>query len=261
MPAEGRHSARFTRRRFGVVAGGALASFALGGACHGSEPQPGGDGRIAARPRSGVKTSATGARRLDLGGERGAVLQMPATGMSDPLPLLVLFHGAGGSAQNILRRLGPAAAEAGAAVLAPDSRSTTWDAIRGGFGPDVAFIDRALLRVFDLVAVDPDRVSAAGFSDGATYALSIALINGDLFRCVVAFSPGFVVEGPTQGKPRLFISHGVADEILPIDRCSRTIVPRLRSRGYDVTYREFDGGHTVPADVSRVGLRWATLKG
>ena len=69
------------------------------------------------------------------------------------------------------------------------------------------------------------------------------MINGDLFPRVVAFSPGFVVEGTAHGKPRLFISHGTADPILPIDRCSRVIVPALRARGYDVTFREFDGGH------------------
>ena len=27
--------------------------------------------------------------------------------------------------------------------------------------------------------------------------------------------------------------------------------------GYDVDYREFDGGHTIPADIAREGMRWA----
>lgn len=172
-----------------------------------------------------------------------------------PLPLFVLLHGAGGSGPGVLRHLGSAADEAGIAVLAPDSRDSSWDAIRGGFGGDVTFIDRALDRVFETVAVDPARVAVGGFSDGATYALSLGLINGDVFRRVAAFSPGFVVDGAPHGKPRFFISHGTADPILPIDQCSRTIVPGLRRLGYEVTFREFEGGHEVPADIARDAFR------
>jgi predicted esterase len=34
------------------------------------------------------------------------------------------------------------------------------------------------------------------------------------------------------------------------------IVPELRNAGYDVTYREFDGGHEVPAEISEEALDW-----
>jgi predicted esterase len=250
-----------SRRRFGAIAGGALASIALGGACDGSVTQEAASGRITARPR-GVATvpagsaAGTGARTLGLGGSRDAVLQLPSKASSAPVPMVVLLHGAGGSGQGVLRRLGSAADEAGVAVLAPDSRGSSWDAIGSGFGPDVSFMTRALERVFETVAVDPERIAAGGFSDGATYAISLGLINGDLFRRVVAFSPGFLVEGPPHGKPRFFISHGTADTILPIDHCSRLIVPALRKRGYDVTFREFDGGHEVPAVIAGEGMRW-----
>jgi phospholipase/carboxylesterase len=152
--------------------------------------------------------------------------------------------------------LGSAADEAGVAVLAPNSRDRTWDAIRGRFASDVVFVNRALERVFDTVAVDAARIAIGGFSDGATYALSLGLINGDLFSRVVAFSPGFVVEGARNGTPQFFISHGTADQILPIDRCSRRIVRELRERKYEVMFREFDGGHEMPVDVARDALRW-----
>jgi predicted esterase len=264
---------QINRRRFGAIAGGTLASF-FGGACRGGEgslvavvgrrfsgagaagADEANDGRLAARPRANVSTSAKG-ERLGLGSARDAILRLPATAPAAPLPLLVLLHGAGGSAEGILRRLGTAAAEAGVAVLAPDSRDSSWDAIRGGFGPDVTFVDRALERVFDTVSVDPARIAVGGFSDGATYALSLGLVNGDLFRRVVAFSPGFVVSATPHGKPQVFISHGTADPILPIDQCSRVIVPWLRTHGYGVTFREFDGGHEMPAEVAREAVQWA----
>jgi len=117
-------------------------------------------------------------------------------------------------------------------------------------------MDRALERVFETVSVDPARMAVGGFSDGASYAVSLGLLNGDLFRRVVAFSPGFIVNGPPQGTPRFFISHGTADPILPIDQCSRVIVPWLRTHRYDVTFREFDGGHEVPADIARESMVW-----
>lgn len=248
---------RVTRRHFASIAGGAIASFALGGACQGSQSREPGDGRISARPRTGVRASGSRSRALGLGGARDAVLQMPANVTSAPVPLCVLLHGAGGGSAGILRRLGSAADDAGVAVLAPDSRESSWDAIQGDLGPDVIFLNRALERVFDTVPVDPARVSVAGFSDGATYALTLGLINGDLFRRIVAFSPGFLVHGPPYGKPKVFISHGTADTILPIDRCSRRIVPGLQKRGYDVTFREFNGGHTIPPEIARDGMRWA----
>jgi predicted esterase len=248
-------SMHMTRRRFSGILGSAVASFAFGDACDRAGAGEANDGRLTARPRANVTTSGGERRALGLDSGRDAILQLPKA-TSAPLPLLVLFHGASGNGEGILRRLGTAADEAGVAVLAPDSRNGTWDAIRDGFGGDVTFVDRALARVFELVAVDPARIAAGGFSDGATYALSLGLINGDLFRRVAAFSPGFIVQGTAHGKPQVFVSHGTADPILPIDQCSRVIVPTLQRRGYDVTFREFDGRHEVPADIAREGMRW-----
>jgi predicted esterase len=250
-------SAAMTRRRFGATIGGALASFALGGACHSaSEPRDADEGRLTARPRAHGETSGRGERALGLDSARDAILHLPPKAAGDPLPLIVLFHGAGGSAEGVLRRLGSAPDDAGVAVLAPCSRDSSWDAIRDSFGRDVTFLDRALERVFETVAVDPERLGVGGFSDGATYALSLGLINGDLFRRVVAFSPGFVIEGTPHGKPRFFVSHGTGDPILPIDRCGRRIAAGLQKRGYDVTFREFHGGHEIPPDIARDGMRW-----
>jgi phospholipase/carboxylesterase len=251
-----RRSGPLTRRRFATIAGTALASLAVGGACRGSEAwTAAAQGRITARPRRGVTTSGTGTRPLGLGESRDGLLQLPANAGA-ALPLLVLLHGAGGSGAGILKRLGAVASDAGVAVLAPDSRGATWDAVRGRFGADVEFIGRALDRVFETTAVDPARVAIGGFSDGATYAVSLGLLNGDVFRRVLAFSPGFLVEGQPRGHARFFISHGTADRILPIDRCSRLIVDALRTSGHQVTYREFDGGHEIPAAIAREGMEW-----
>lgn len=252
-------SGSISRRRFGQMTGGALASAIVSpvvGCAIDTSALQNLEGRLSVRTKGGVRTTASGTQRLGLEQARDAILQMPAAIPSSPIPLLVLLHGAGGSAERQLMRMGSAPSDAGVAVLAPDSRGGTWDAIRGRFGPDVSFLNRALGRVFDLVSVDPARLVIGGFSDGASYALSLGLINGRLFRKIAAFSPGFVVPGEPDGKPRVFISHGTHDDILPIDRCGRVIAQRLRAGSYDVTFREFDGGHEIPPAIARDGLSW-----
>jgi predicted esterase len=36
------------------------------------------------------------------------------------------------------------------------------------------------------------------------------------------------------------------------------MVPRLRSMGYDVTFKEFDGRHELPPPIAEEALRWMT---
>ena len=238
-----------------MITASTAASLAVGSACSSVIPSLN-DGRLSARPRDGVKTTNTGEIKLELDRERDAILRLPERHAGSPLPLFVMLHGATQSAEDMFWYLGTAPEEAGVAVLAPNSRDTTWDAIGGSFGNDVEFLNRALERVFENVSIDPKRISIGGFSDGASYGISLGLINGDLFSSVIAFSPGFVVDGAAHSKPRIFISHGTNDGILPIDRCGRRIAAQLKSRGYDVTFREFEGDHEIPADVVREGLRF-----
>jgi phospholipase/carboxylesterase len=249
--------ASFTRRRFVWTAGGALGSVAFGEACSASTKAADGENaRLTARPRGDVTTSLkTGLLGVGKPGQDG-MIQMPSKMPNGKVPLLVYLHGASQSSASMIRRVGPFAEEFGVALFCPDSRNTTWDAIRGEFGPDVVFLNRALEHIFSQLAVDPARFAIGGFSDGASYALSLGIANGDLFPKVVVGSPGFVMPAEAHGRPRFYISHGTADQILPIDQCSRVIVPRLRAMGYDVTYREFEGRHELPAEIANEAFRW-----
>jgi phospholipase/carboxylesterase len=117
-------------------------------------------------------------------------------------------------------------------------------------------IDTALAQVFDRFTVDPRHLAVAGFSDGASYALSLGLTNGDLFSHVIGFSPGFAAPAEPVGQPKIFMTHGVDDRVLPIDQTSRRVAPRLQRAGYSLTYDEFSGGHVVPGDQARRALDW-----
>lgn len=194
---------------------------------------------------------------LNLGQPRDGLLYVPPSYRSgQAAPLVLSLHGAGGSARDGLWPLRDLADEAGLIVLAPQSRGRTWDIILGSYGPDVEFLNLALSHVLGLYDVDEARLAIGGFSDGASYALSLGLINGDLFPSVIAFSPGFMAPTSQHGSPRFFVSHGIRDNVLPIDPCSRRIVPQLKAAGYSVEYHEFDGPHTVPPDIARHALSW-----
>jgi phospholipase/carboxylesterase len=170
---------------------------------------------------------------------------------------MVFLHGASGNGRRVLRAVLGAADRYGAVIAAPDSRGPTWDIIASHeFGPDVQFIDRVLNEVADQCDVDFDRLAIGGISDGASYALSLGLTNGDLFGDIVAFSPGFLLTIEVHGKPRVFISHGTQDQVLPIDVCGRRIAAQLVHADYAVTFHEFDGGHTVPAEIADLGFAW-----
>jgi predicted esterase len=197
-----------------------------------------------------------GIRALELATARDTLLYVPPTCRPGiPAALAVTLHGAGGEAQHGLDLLLPETAERGLLLLAPASRRATWDVLTGGYGPDVALLNRALIAVFAHYTIDPERVAITGFSDGASYALSLGLINGGLFRHILAFSPGFALPTRTADAPAIFLSHGREDPVLPIERCGRRIAVRLRSLSYDIDYREFAGGHVVPTDMVEAAFR------
>jgi phospholipase/carboxylesterase len=60
----------------------------------------------------------------------------------------------------------------------------------GEFGPDARYLSAAAQRVLRTYKVNPSRIALVGFSDGATYALSLGLPLGRVFHHIVAFSPG-----------------------------------------------------------------------
>ena len=142
------------------------------------------NGRLRARPGLVTGAAPVGLQPLMLGAARDSYLYTPATyRVERPVPLVLLLHGAGGHARQGLDLLRSLADAAGLLLLAPASREHTWDLLVGRrYGPDLTLIDRALEQTFSRYAVAPERVAVGGFSDGASYALSLGSPTGTSSR-------------------------------------------------------------------------------
>ena len=251
-----------SRREFVITGACAAAATMLPGCKTSTEPDPSDpppiprDGQLSARPGAPTLEPTLGESPLNLGTPRDGFLYVPESYSPDtPTPLFVGLHGATGQASN-WESYKARAEERGMVFLAPDSRGVTWDVTTAGFGEDVDFINQALQHTFDRCRIDPSRLALGGFSDGASYTLSLGITNGDLFSHLVAYSPGFLFAPDPVGNPRVYISHGTQDQVLSVTVTRNEIVPGLRDAGYDVTYEEFDGVHEVPAAISESALDW-----
>lgn len=223
--------------------------------------------QLSARPHTSAVTMAAGTVRL----ADGSLAYRPPNATSSSLPLLVLLHGGGEDAATLLKRFQTVAVERGLLLLAPRSAGPTWDLVprsegRGGalalkvrskprFGRDVQRVDAALAALFASAAVNPRRVVLLGFSDGASFALSLGTANPGLFSAVIALSPGFVVvPGEVAPAQRLIIVHGRGDPVLSFDTTRRDILSLLRTSGFKPVFLDHEGGHRIDEPTLRQAL-------
>jgi len=215
-------------------------------------------GRLSFTPAEPVEGPLpAGRNHLHISTERDAVLFVPA-GISalEMVPLFVMFHGAGGFPEKVLPFLEAHAERDKFLILAPHSMYATWDIVIGGSGPDLERLQQALVEVTSHYRIDNRRLAFAGFSDGASYALSIGITNGDIASHVIAFSGGFMSVFMQEGAPEIFIAHGLRDEQLPIETSGRANAGKLKAAGYDVQYVEFDGLHVIEPDVVSMAVQF-----
>ena len=215
--------------------------------------------QLQARPLPVAMTLPPGVSRIG----KNALAYRPKNAAAPPLPLIVLLHGAGGDAGRFLGEFKAIADRRGAILLALKSAGRTWDLQprRGGgasFGRDAVNLDSALAELFAKAPVDRERVVLLGFSDGASFALSLGLANPQVFRAIVALSVGGVFPPSRLDETqRLFIAHGRRDPVLPFANIERRIVPGLERNGLEPRVRWFNGSHVMDRDAIEEGLDFA----
>jgi phospholipase/carboxylesterase len=217
-------------------------------ACGGSSPtKPAEVGPVLhSRPGTPSLMGNKGKTEFEIAGSV-AVAYVPESIQRDqPVGLVLLLHGALRTVETFVDAHRPIADSTRVIVLAPYATYQTWDAIfLEYFGSDITVLDASLDWVFQRWSIDPAKIVISGFSDGATYALGVGRANGDLFARIAAYSPGFLIDVPAQGKPPILISHGNEDAVLSFEYTKNTIVPTLEQLGHTVVFREFTGPHAL----------------
>ena len=192
---------------------------------------------------------------------------VPAT--REGAPTLLLLHGTGGD-ENDLLPLGRSIAP-GAALLSPRGK-----VLENGMP---RFFRRLAEGVFDLedlrvrtheladwveaaathYGLDPARVWAMGFSNGANIAASMLLLRpatlagAILLRAMLPFEPE---QAPDLEGRRVLIASGRGDPLVAAAQVER-LAQVLRDAGTDVQVQWSNGGHSLePSDIAAAAAWW-----
>ena len=186
-----------------------------------------------------------------------AFAYVPAT-ITGPAPLIVVLHGAGGDARYFLDQFKHDADQRGAILLSVQSSGRTWAQRRPTDDEaDVANIKAAIAELTAKAPIDEGRTTVMGFSDGASYALSIGMAYPGLFRTIVAFSPGYAfAPSNIDTEQRIFIAHSRRDPILPAANV-RDMIKGLEGAGYSPEVHWFTGGHEIDPQLKNAALDFA----
>ena len=186
-----------------------------------------------------------------------AVAYVPAT-ITGSAPLIVVLHGAGGDARYFLDQFKHDADRRGAILLSVQSSGRTWAQRKPTDDEaDVANIRTAIADLTEKALIDKGRTTVLGFSDGASYALSIGMAYPGLFRTIVAFSPGYAFAPLNiDTEQRIFIAHSRRDPILPAANV-RDMIKGLEAAGYSPEVHWFNGGHEIDPQLKNAALDFA----
>jgi phospholipase/carboxylesterase len=186
-----------------------------------------------------------------------AIAYVPAS-LRSPAPLIVLLHGAGGDARLFLDAFKRDADQRGFLLLSIQSSGRTWARRKpSGKEADVVNIETAMTALSSTMPVDRNRVTVMGFSDGASYALSVGMAYPDLFHTIVAFSPGYAfAPKELDTEQRIFITHSRRDPILPAEN-TRRMVEGLERAGFAPEVHWFSGGHEIDPQLKKAAFDFA----
>ena len=191
----------------------------------------------------------------------------PPSSASESYALLVLLHGRGADAHDLL----PLANELGRDDLLVVSPQAPYP-LPGPFGMGYAWYDMhdigdpdpetfapslARLRQFlDAVVagypVDAERVFLLGFSQGAVMSLATAFTDPRRLAGVIALS-GYLPEAVSRAEGGrldnlpVFIGHGNADPLISVAEGQKAR-DALAAKAADVTYREYSTAHRIAPD-------------
>lgn len=195
-----------------------LAVVALGG--HDASRAAGGGGACSGAPRPGNLYV-----QLVVGGvPRSAIVHVPRTARRGArLPLVLAFHGAGGTGSHMasystLEALSDSAGFVSVfpSAARPHRRWVLAEEDAGG-PQDLQFVGQVLDRAEDLVCVDPTRVYATGVSNGGGMAARLGCEMSDRLAAIAPVAGGYsTLDACHPSRPVSVLEmHGTRDLVVP----------------------------------------------
>lgn len=212
----------------GVIA---LTAFAVGMTAEGGNHKP---APAASPPAATTSASASGAAcsaakplgagahtlRLKVGGTwREAYVHVPRSAVGHPAPMVVDFHGMGGTGKFMSDWTGMSkvAERSGFVVAYPTALAPkrAWALQPGPDNQDVAFVRALIPAVAQRWCVDDRRVSAVGVSNGGGFTARVACDIGGRLSGVVVVAGAMTEVGDCRSGPPVSILeiHGTSDQV------------------------------------------------
>lgn len=223
--------------------------------------------------------------------ERSALVAAPARPIAGSgSPLVLVFHGHGGSSANAARTfrthelwpeavvIYPQGLPTVGQVTDPQGRRPGWQHVPGGERDrDLEFVDVMLGWAKDRFHIDAARVFAAGHSNGGSMVYVLWAARGDAFAAFAPSSSVFRPDVIRTAKPKpAFVVAGRQDPLVPFAAQQRSLTSLLRlnqagaegqawrgdaklhsSRGgADVVAYLHPGGHAMPADAGALVVQF-----
>jgi predicted esterase len=201
---------------------------------------------------------------------QGQPVRTAGASIPDASAAVVLFHGRGGTATDILL-LSDDLDRPAVTYRAPQASDRTWypHSFLAPLQKNEPHLSSALQAASDVVAtladegIPPDKTLLLGFSQGACLALEFAARHPDRYGGVVALSGGLIGNGERDADPPedktfdydgslddtpVFLGCSDRDPHIPLRRVEQT-AETLERHGAAVTKRIYEGmGHTITAD-------------
>jgi polyhydroxybutyrate depolymerase len=190
---------------------------------------------------------------IDVDGvERTYLVVVPASldGVATEAPVVMAFHGTNGTAEHVAETYGITGA-ARALYVYPQAlwnepaSAVAWDIEVEGV--DFAFFDAMLVDLAQKYCVDPNRIFAAGQSNGAFFVNELGCRRPDVLRAIAPVAGG----GPSwypdcTSMMATMIVHGLADDTVPIQQGAN-------ARDFWLETNECEPGTSTPTEPPPCG--------
>lgn len=166
---------------------------------------------------------------------------------------VVLLHGYGAPGSDLVALGEVIDAPPKTAFLFPEGPVSLEQGGRAWYRPSGEQLEETRTQIQQLIAEisrsSPDcDIVLGGFSQGAILASNMLTeAENSRLKGVILYSPAFDLSHPpsdSQPLPKALIAHGRSDRVLPFSE-SEKLRADLQTRGCEVTWVPFEGGHTI----------------